>query len=151
MPTAELKTKKNDASVKKFLDSIADETKRADAYTLLDMMQKTTKQAPKMWGGAIVGFGDYHYISERTGREGDWFITGFSPRKANLTVYGMSGGWEKYPEIKNLGKYTLGVGCLYIKKLDDVHLPTLRKLVAQSVKETKKQAALNAKKAKQKG
>lgn len=147
---AELKTKKNEASVTKFLDSIADETKRADAYTLLDMMQKATKQAPKMWGSSIIGFGDYHYVSPATGREGDWFIAGFSPRKANLTVYGMSGGWEKYPEIKSLGKYTLGVGCLYIKKLDDVRLPVLKKMIAQSVKETKKQAAENAEKAKKK-
>ncbi|OQY86320.1 MAG: hypothetical protein B6D41_13460 [Chloroflexi bacterium UTCFX4] len=150
MATAELKTKKTDASVTKFLDGIADEKKRADAYTLLEMIKKVTKLEPKLWGGTIVGFGDYHYISERTGREGDWFITGFSPRKANLTVYGMSGGWEKYPEIKSLGKYTLGVGCLYIKKLDDVDLPTLRKMIAQSVKETKKQAAVNAKKTKPK-
>lgn len=150
MATAELKTKPSDASVTKYLDTIADEKKRADAYTILGMMKKVTKMEPKLWGGRIVGFGDYHYISERTGREGDWFITGFAVGKANLTVYGMSGGWDKYAEIKNLGKYTLGVGCLYIKKLDDVKLPVLKKMIAQSVQETKKQAAANAKKAKPK-
>lgn len=147
---AELKTKPTDASVTQFLDSIADETKRKDSYTLLEMFQKATKTEPKMWGSSIIGFGDYHYVSPATGREGDWFITGFSPRKANLTLYGMSGGWERYDELKGLGKYTLGVGCLYIKKLDDVHVPTLRKLIALSVKEAKKQAKVDAKKAKQK-
>lgn len=144
---AELKTKKTDASVTKFLDSIADEKKRADAYTLLDMMQKASKQEPKMWGSSIIGFGDYHYVSPATGREGDWFQIGFSPRKANLTLYAMGGSWEKQAAIQDLGKYTLGVGCLYIKKLDDVKLPVLKKMITQSVKDAKKQANEDAKRA----
>lgn len=146
---AELKTKKTDASVTKFLGGIADEKKRADSYTLLDMMQKATKAEPKLWGSAIIGFGDYRYVYA-TGREGDWFQIGFSPRKANLTLYAMGGSWEKQAAIQNLGKYTLGVGCLYIKKLDDVSLPVLKKMIAQSVKDAKKQAKQDAKKAKQK-
>jgi hypothetical protein len=137
---AELKTKVNDASVTKFLDSIADEKKRQDAYTLLELMQKVTKAQPKMWGSSIIGFGDMHYVYE-SGREGDWFVTGFSPRKQNLTLYGMSGGWHQYPTLlEKLGKHTLGKGCLYIKKLDDVDKPTLEKLIAQSVKSAQKES-----------
>jgi uncharacterized protein YdhG (YjbR/CyaY superfamily) len=151
MATAELKTKKTEASVTQFLDSIADEKKRADAYTLLDMFQKATKAEPKMWGGAIIGFGDYHYVSPATGREGDWFIAGFSPRKAALTLYAMGSHWEQHSELLHaLGKYSMGKGCLYIKRLDDVDKATLKKLIGESVKQGKKQAALDAKKAKQK-
>ncbi len=150
MAVAELKTKPTDASVTKFLDSIADEKKRKDCYTLLEMMQKATQEQPKLWGRNMIGFGDYHYVSPATGREGDWFLTGFAPNKQNLTLYSLSGSWEQQDALKDLGKYTLGKGCLYIKKLDDVHLPTLRKLIAQTIKNTKKQAAVNAKKAKPK-
>jgi len=148
---SELKTKPSDASVTQFLDSIADAKKRADSFVLLDMFQKATKTLPKMWGGSIVGFGDYHYVSPRTGREGDWFLAGFSPRKANLTLYAMGGSWEQHSELlAKLGKHSLGVGCLYIKRLDDVDKPTLKKLIGASVKQAKKQAALDAKKAKEK-
>ena len=87
---AELKTKKSNASVKKFLDSVPDQKKRQDSFVILDLMKKITKEEPKMWGPSIVGFGNYHYKYE-SGREGDWFITGFSPRKQNLTVYIMLG------------------------------------------------------------
>lgn len=124
---AELKTKVNDASVTQFLDSM-DESKRADSYKILEIMQKATKQEPRMWGSSIVGFGDYHYVSD-SGREGDWFLAGFSPRKQNLTVYSPGAHWEQYEELPQLGKYTMGKGCLYIKKLDDVNLPMLRQLI----------------------
>lgn len=148
---AELKTKKNQASVTKFLDSVADETKRQDSYVLLKMLQQATKESPKMWGTAIVGFGDYHYVSPATGREGDWFLAGFSPRKQNLTLYAMGGSWTQHPDLlAQLGKHSLGKGCLYIKRLGDVDVPTLKKLIAVVVKQGKKQAALDAKRAKKK-
>ena len=143
---AELKTKKNDASVTQFLDTIADEKKRADAYTILDLMQKATKAEPKMWGSSIVGFGSTHYVYA-SGREGDWLLMGFSPRKQNLTLYAMGPGWHNYDAIKDLGKYTLGKGCLYIKKLDDVKIPALKKLIGEAVKGGK---AMNKEMAKKK-
>src|ERR1700757_2879579 len=96
-----------EASVTDFLASIADDKKRADAVALVDMMQRVTKQEPKMWGSNIIGFGNMHYVYE-SGREGDWFPVGFSPRKANLTLYNMAGGWQQYELLKDLGKFTLG-------------------------------------------
>lgn len=142
---AELKTKVNDASVTKFLDSIEDETKRKDSYVILEMMRKATKAEPRMWGDSIIGFGDYRY-AYASGREGDWFLAGFSPRKQNLTLYAMCNGWDRFPELKDLGKYTLGKGCLYIKRLSDVDMPTLRKLVNRAVRETQAQAQREKKK-----
>lgn len=133
MATAESGTKPTDADVTRFLDSIADEKKRAEAYEILDMMRKATKAEPKMWGSSIVGFGDFHYVYD-TGREGDVALLGFSPRKQNLTLYAMGPGWDTFPSIKDLGKYTLGKGCLYIKRLDDVNKPALKKLLSEAVK-----------------
>ncbi|MEJ2494550.1 MAG: DUF1801 domain-containing protein [Ignavibacteriaceae bacterium] len=130
---AELKTKKSNASVKKFLDSVPDQKKRQDSFVILDLMKKITKEEPKMWGPSIVGFGNYHYKYE-SGREGDWFITGFSLRKQNLTVYIMS-GFKKFEKLlEKLGKYKLGKSCLYINKLEDVDIRILEKLVFESVK-----------------
>lgn len=130
---AELKTKKNEQSVAKFLASIKDEVMRADCETIGTIMRQTTKADPKMWGSSIVGFGDYHYKYE-SGREGEWFLTGFSPRKQNLTLYIMA-GFARYEELmSSLGKYKTGKSCLYIKSLADVHLPTLKKLIQESVK-----------------
>lgn len=138
---AELKTKVNDASVTKFLDNIKDETKRQDSYIILEMMRKATKAEPRMWGSSIIGFGDYRYVYA-SGREGDWFLAGFSPRKQNLTLYAMCDGWDRFPELQDLGKYTLGKGCLYIKRLSDVDTAVLRKLINVAVKESKAQAKL---------
>ena len=130
---AELKTKVNDASVDKFLRGVTDKTKREDSYKILEMMKKATKAEPKMWGTSIIGFGDYHYKYE-SGREGDYFLTGFSPRKQNLTLY-ILGGFDEHGELLNkLGKYSLGKGCLYIKKLEDVDTKVLKELVTGSVK-----------------
>ena len=141
---AELKTKVNEGSVKKFLDSIEDEAKRKDSYLLFKMMEKATKDEARMWGDSIVGFGDYHYVG-KSGREGDWFLAGLSPRKQNLTLY-MLGGWEQYDELlAKLGKHSLGKGCLYIKRLDDVNMPVLNKLIVEAVKHAKKQAQADAK------
>ena len=130
---AELKTKLNNASVQTFLSQIADEQKRQDALALLAIMKTITKAEPKMWGTSIVGFGSYHY-KYATGREGDWPITGFSPRKQNLTLYIMS-GFEQYADLlKKLGKHKTGKSCLYINRLSDIHLPTLKNLIKESVR-----------------
>jgi Domain of unknown function (DU1801) len=129
---AELKTKQNDQSVEAFLNGIADEKMRQDCQTVLNLMKEVTRAEPKMWGASIVGFGNYRY-KMGSGREGDWFLTGFSPRKQNLTLYIMA-GFAQYDEImKTLGKYKTGKSCLYIKKIDDIDLSALKELVAQSV------------------
>ena len=133
---AELKTKVNNASVDKFLKRVKDEHVREDCYKILDIMQKATKAEPKMWGTSIVGFGSYHY-KYASGREGEWMLTGFSPRKQNLTLYIMP-GFDEYDRLmKDLGKHTTGKSCLYIKKLEDVDMKVLKKLVTQSVKKMK--------------
>jgi len=133
----ELKTKVNAASVEGFLNSVTDEQKREDCFEILKLMKQVTKETPKMWGSSIVGFGSYHYKGA-SGREGDWLLTGFSPRKQNLTLYIM-GGFDSYKDLlKKLGKYKTSVGCLYIKKLEDVDKKVLKELVAESVKTTKK-------------
>lgn len=129
---ADLKTKKNDQSVDEFLNNIPDEKKRQDSYIIRDLMQQVTGMEPKMWGDNMVGFGSYHYCYE-SGREGDWFLTGFSPRKQNLTLYIMSGFTQYDALLKKLGKFTTGKSCLYIKKIEDIDLPTLKELVRQSV------------------
>jgi hypothetical protein len=129
---AELKTKQNDQSVEAFLNSVTDEKKRQDSLTILNLMEEVTGAEPKMWGASIVGFGNYHY-TYASGREGDWFLAGFSPRKQNLTLYIMA-GFEQYDSLMNkLGKYKTGKSCLYIKKIEDIDLETLRELVRQSV------------------
>ena len=133
---AELKTKVNNASVDKFLKSVKDERVREDCYKILDIMQKATKAEPKMWGTSIIGFGSYHY-KYASGREGEWMLTGFSPRKQNLTLYIMPGFDEYDSLMKDLGKHTTGKSCLYIKKLEDVDTKVLKKLVTESVKKMK--------------
>lgn len=129
----ELKTKPTDQSVEKFLNTISDEKTRQDCFAILELMKQITKMPPKMWGTSIIGFGSYHYKYE-SGHEGDCFVTGFSPRKQNLTLYIMA-GFSQYDELmKKLGKHKTGKSCLYIKRLDDIHLPTLKKLIQESVK-----------------
>ena len=129
---AELKTKPNDADVEAFLAALPDAQKRSDSLVLLDLFRTVTGEPPKMWGTAIVGFGDYHYVYA-SGRKGDWFITGFSPRKQNLTLYCM-GGYEPHGEVlARLGKHKLGKGCLYINRLRDVDLNVLRELITTTV------------------
>lgn len=146
---SELKTKVNDASVEKFLESIKDEKQRNETIILFKMLQKAVKATPKMWGSSIIGFGEYHYLG-KSGREGDWLLSGISPRKQAMTLY-MCGGWEgNKPLLAKLGKYSLGVGCLYIKKLDDVNLTVMKQLIVDALRrakkwvkeETKRQAAL---------
>jgi len=130
---AELKTKKTKASVEKFIQGVKDEKRRKDCLTVLAMMKELTKTVPKMWGTSIVGFGSHHY-KYASGREGDGFVVGFSPRKQDLTLYLMS-GVARHPDLlSELGKHKTGVGCLYIKTLDDIHLPTLKRLIRESVR-----------------
>jgi len=136
MAKTELKTKVNNASVTDFLNSVADERIRKDCFEILKIMKQITKEEPKMWGATIVGFGSYHYKG-KSGREGDWMLTGFSPRKQNLTLY-LMGGFDTHTALlKKLGKFTTSVGCLYIKKLDDVDKKVLKELVQASVKRIK--------------
>lgn len=139
MSKGELKTKVNDASVTEFLDKLDDEQKKADSYELLKIFKEVTGFDPKMWGSSIIGYGSYHYKSTRSTQEGDWPLTGFSPRKQSLTIYIMP-GFDHYKEImKDLGKYKTSVSCLYIKKLSDIDTDLLRKLIKESVKLMKEQ------------
>ena len=134
---AELKTKVNDASVTDFLNTIPDEQKQKDCFEIVKMMKQAAGAEPKMWGTSIVGFGSYHYKGA-SGREGDWMLIGFSPRKQNITLYIMP-GFERYPGLmKKLGKYSTGKSCLYIKRLSDVDRKVLKDLVSESVKMMKK-------------
>jgi len=136
---AELKTKKNNASVKKFLDGIEDDRRRKDCLAILEIMRKATGAEPRMWGSSIVGFGTYHYKSD-SGREGDWFLTGFSPRKQNLTLYVMSGFSQHAALLDELGKFKTGKACLYVNKLEDVDVRVLKRLIERSVAHMKKGA-----------
>ncbi len=134
---AELKTKASNASVSAFLQSVDGEQKRRDAREILALMKEVTGKRPKMWGTSIVGFGSYHY-KYQSGREGDWPVTGFSPRKQNLAVYIMP-GFSRYSSLMNrLGKYKTGKSCLYLKRLGDVDQKVLRQLVTRSVADMKK-------------
>ena len=131
---AELKTKPTNVSVEKFLNDIPDPVKREDCKTVAALMTEITGHKPKMWGPSIVGFGTYHY-KYASGQEGDWPVVGFSPRKQNLTLYVM-GSLDEDELLKKLGKHKTAKSCLYIKRLSDVHLPTLKKLIRLSVKRT---------------
>lgn len=126
---AELKTKQNDASVEAFLQTVKEESKRKDCEAILKIMKQATKEKPKMWGTSIIGFGTYHYKSERSRQEGDWFIAGFSPRKANLTLYIMPSIGHYEDLVKKLGKCKTGGSCLYINKLADVDTNVLKELI----------------------
>src|SRR5690554_2410098 len=128
---AELKTKKNDSDIIEFLNKIDNEEKKTDCFKLLELFEQLTNETPKMWGTSIVGFGSYHYKSD-SGREGEWFLTGFSPRKQNLTIYIIAGFGEYDDIMQNLGKYKTGSSCLYVKKLADIDLEKLKTLVEKS-------------------
>ncbi|HSU29379.1 MAG TPA: DUF1801 domain-containing protein [Chitinophagaceae bacterium] len=131
---AEIKTRQNSASVAGFIDSIADEQKRKDSYVLLTMMEKATREKPKMWGSAMIGFGMVRYKSPASGREVDWFKIGFSPRKANFSLHLVLDIKQYSDTLSKLGKHKTGMGCLYINKLEDVDLKILEKLVTIAAK-----------------
>ena len=128
---AELKTQKTKASVSEFINAIEDDDRRKDCKALVAMMTKATKAKPVMWGSAIVGFGDHEYVGA-SGKSTKWFQVGFSPRKAALSLYLIGGKDEKL--LAKLGPNSMGAGCLYIKRLEDVDRPTLQKLIETSVK-----------------
>lgn len=128
----EIKTKVTNVSVIDFINKVTNEVKRKDALTLLKLFKTITGEKPKMWGPSIIGFGSFHYKSEKSTQEGDWMHTGFSPRKQNLTLYVMSGFKEQASLLKKLGKYKISVGCLYINKLEDVDLGVLTQIIKKS-------------------
>lgn len=129
---AENKTQPTDASVGKFLDAVEPETKREDARQICALMERVSGYPPKMWGPAIVGFGQYHYKYE-SGREGDFLLTGFSPRKAALALYIMDGYQDREEILSRLGKFTRGKSCLYVKRLTDIDLAVLEELIRDSL------------------
>jgi Domain of unknown function (DU1801) len=134
MAKAEIKTKETDASVDEFLNGVADEQQREDSYKVVEMMRRTTGDEPKMWGAAIIGFGNRVYKSPATGREVDWMKIGFSPRKGNLTLYVLNNSEKQEPLLEKLGKHKRGKGCLYVKRLSDVDEKVLEKVIATACK-----------------
>ena len=126
---AEIKTKPTTASVEGFINSVPDEQKRKDSFVLLEMMKKASGEEPVLWSSSIIGFGNKRYKSPATGREVDWLKIGFSPRKANLSLYVHIGGEEHAASLEKLGKHKTGVGCLYINKLDDVDIKVLKRII----------------------
>lgn len=137
---ADLKTQPNQGSIASFIDSIEPESKHEDAKTLLKLIQDISGEQPTMWGATILGYGNYHYKYE-SGREGDWFLAGFSPRKQNLSIY-INGGFEGQEELlEKLGKHKKSVGCLYVKRLSDIDLRVLEEMIKQSIQTLKKRYA----------
>lgn len=131
---AELKTKRNDSDVVEFIHTFADtDQKKADSMELLKIMQEATGFEPKMWGASIIGFGSYHYKSERSRQEGDWPLIGFSPRKAAISLYVYTGAPEHEYLLKDLGKFKMGKACIYIKKLSDIHQEALKRLMHTTI------------------
>ncbi len=131
---AELKTKQNSADLAEFINTYADsEQKRKDSFELLELMRATTGFEPKMWGDSMIGFGTYHYKSDRSTQEGDWFMVGFSPRKAAISLYVYTGNPENEHLLQNLGKFKMGKACIYVKKLSDINKDELSKMIKTTV------------------
>jgi hypothetical protein len=131
---AEIKTKQTEADVREFINTFVEsEQKRIDSFALLDLMQKHTGYEPKMWGPTIIGFGQYHYKSERSRQEGDWPLVGFSPRKAAISLYVFTGAAGHEHLLKDLGKFTMGKACIYVKKLSDIDENVLKSLITETI------------------
>lgn len=131
---AELKTKQTNANVIEFIHSFADtEQKRQDSFQLIKLMQDVTGFEPKMWGPSIIGFGSYHYKSERSRQEGDWPLVGFSPRKAAISLYVYTGNPAHEHLLKSLGKFKMGKACIYVKRLSDINQDALKNLVKTTI------------------
>jgi Domain of unknown function (DU1801) len=128
-----IKTKPTAASVEDFINTIKEEQKRKDSFVLLEMMKKATGEEPVLWSSSVIGFGIKRYKSPATGREVDWLQIGFSPRKANLSLYISVGIKEHAVALKKLGKHKAGVGCLYINKLDDIDIKVLKEMITASL------------------
>ena len=135
---SELKTKPTSQDPREFLNAVEPPEKRRDSLALLEAMESITGEQPVMWGPSIVGFGSYHYKSERSRQEGDWPLVAFSPRKQNLTLYIMAGNQENHDLLARLGKHTSSVGCLYIKRLADVDQAVLAALIEASFSHMKR-------------
>jgi hypothetical protein len=132
---AELKTKQTDRDVNEFINSFADtEQKRKDSFVLLNLMKELTGFEPKMWGPSIIGFGSYHYKSEKSSQEGDWPLIGFSPRKAAISLYVYTAAKEHEHLLAGLGKYKMGKACIYVKKLSDINQDVLKKIAKETIK-----------------
>jgi len=129
----EIKTKPTSASVEDFINAIPDEQKRKDSFVLLEMMKKSTKEEPVLWSNSIIGFGNKRYKSPATGREVDWLRIGFSPRKANLSLYLMVDIRKQAAALKKLGKHKTGAGCLYINKLEEIDIKVLKEMIDASL------------------
>jgi len=129
---AENKTKPTELDPVEFIGSVEHDTRREDAETLLELMSRVTGYAPKMWGPSMIGFGRYHYKYE-SGREGDWLLVGFSPRKANQVIYLMPGYLDLDDHLSRLGKHKIGKSCLYINKLADVDVSVLEEMVQHAI------------------
>ena len=132
------KTQPTNANVKDYIAAIEEETQKQDALQLAALMQKITQAPPKMWGTSIIGFGHYHY-KYKSGREGDWFLTGFAPRKTAISLYLMCDLSHKELDFNNLGQYKKSVGCLYIKRLELINLSVLEQLLRKSIQLTLEQ------------
>jgi len=130
---AEIKTKPTSESVEDFINSVPDEQKRKDSFVILEMMKKATGEEPKMWGASMIGFGHVRYKSPKTGREVDWLRIGFSPRKANLSLYLIMNIKEYATALEKLGKHKTGVGCLYLNKLADIDMKVLEEMIEASL------------------
>ncbi len=131
---AELKTKLTAASVTEFINTVADsKQRRQDSFELLKLMQDFTGFEPKMWGASIIGFGSYHYKSERSTQQGDWPLVGFSPRKAAISLYVYMGTPEHEHLLADLGKFKMGKACIYIKKLSDINQDALKKIMSATI------------------
>ncbi len=128
-----IKTQETNASVEDFLNKIEDETKRKDSFAIMEWMKKESKEEPKLWGNAIIGFGNIIYTSPATGREVEWFKIGFAPRKANISLYMVTDAAVFKPELEKLGKHKTGKGCIYINKLADVDTNILIKMIAKTL------------------
>ena len=139
---SDLKTRKNDSKVIDFINGVEDKQKRRDCHEVIQIMKEVTGKEPEMWGNSIVGFGSYHYKYE-SGREGDWFLTGFSPRKEILSLYIMAGFSQYESLLTDLGKHKTGKSCLYIKRLQDVNLNILREMISSSVQMIEKKYPKN--------
>ena len=130
-----IKTKPTALSIEDFINNIPNEQKRKDSFELLEMMEKASGEKPVLWSNSIIGFGNKRYKSPATGREVDWLLIGFSPRKANLSLYLMTDLKEQAPALEKLGKHKTGTGCLYINKLEDIDLKVLKGMIESSLKQ----------------
>ncbi len=131
---AELKTRQHEGDVFEFIDTFADsDQKRIDSLELVKLMENVTGQPPRMWGPSIIGFGSYHYKSERSKQEGDWFLVGFSPRKTAISLYVYTGNPEQQHLLEDLGQFTMGKACIYVKRLSDIDLGALERLMRATI------------------